>query len=166
MANHNNAPVRISGHCADLTLRDCCVTIVGMVDNLYCTNCDIKNAGTIKLKSLIVNKTNTQTVYRDRIVEVEKPVYRDKIVYRDRPVPFAPPEPIDTWRDRVDALLEVNRAQAQRIAELERIIDEGREGKTEDPWLSQKPTKADCARVLKQLNIYMDYEDYSPTPEY
>ena len=136
--------VYINGRVEDLHMNGGVVYNYGHVD-------DIHQNGGIQYGTR-EQQPQTRVEYRDRVVEkrvdVVQVVYRDreKIVYRDNN---------DTAhvRDLLDAAMEVNRRQAERIKELERIISEHREAETPDPWDVQ-PTRADCERLMKQFDIF------------
>lgn len=134
----------IQGHVEDLHMNGGVIYNYGHVD-------DIHQNGGIQYGTR-EQQPQTRVVYRDRVVEkrveVVKFVNRDreKIVYRDN-------NETAHVRDLLDAAMEVNRRQVERIKELERIISEHREAETPDPWDVQ-PTRADCERLLKQLDIF------------
>ena len=136
--------VYINGHVEDLHMNGGVVYNYGHVDDLH------QNGGVQYGTSQ--QQPQTRVVYRDRVVEkrveVVKWKYRDreKIVYRDN-------NETAHVRDLLDAAMEVNRRQAERIKELERIISEHREAETTDPW-DVRPTRADCERLLKQFDIF------------
>lgn len=129
----------INGHVEVLQMNGGVVYNNGHIDNMH------QNGGTQYGTSQ--QQPQTRAVYRDRVVEkrveVVKWKYRDreKIVYRDN-------GETAHVRDLLDAAMEVNRRQAERIKELERIISEHREAETTDPW-DVRPTRADCERLLK-----------------
>lgn len=138
----------INGHVEDLHMNGGVVYNYGRVD-------DIHQNGGIQYGTGGARQQQPQReriVYRDRVVEkkveVVKWKYRDreKIVYRDN-------DETAHLRDLLDAALEVNRRQAERISELERIISDHREAETSDPW-DVKPTKADCERLLRQFDLF------------
>lgn len=118
----------IHGHVEDLHMNGGVVYNYGHIDDLH------QNGG-IQYGTR-QQQPQTRVVYRDR----------EKIVYRDN-------NETAHVRDLLDAAMEVNRRQAERIKELERIISEHREAETPDPWDVQ-PTQADCERLLKQLDIF------------
>lgn len=134
----------ISGHIEDLHMAGGVAYIHGHVEDLHMNGGVVYNYGHID--DLHQNggiqygtrqqQPQTRVVYRDR----------EKIVYRDN-------NETAHVRDLLDAAMEVNRRQAERIKELERIISEHREAETPDPWDVQ-PTQADCERLLKQLDIF------------
>lgn len=134
----------IQGHVEDLHMNGGVVYNYGHIDDMH------QNGG-IQYGTR-EQQPQTRVVYRDRVVEkrveVVKFVNRDreKIVYRDN-------NETAHVRDLLDAAMEVNRRQAERIKELERIISEHREAETPDPW-DVKPTRADCERLLKQFDIF------------
>ena len=134
----------IQGHVEDLHMNGGVVYNYGHVD-------DIHQNGGIQYGTR-EQQPQTRVVYRDRVVEkrveVVKFVNRDreKIVYRDN-------NETAHVRDLLDAAMEVNRRQAERIKELERIISEHREAETPDPW-DVRPTRTDCERLMKQLDIF------------
>lgn len=135
----------INGHVEVLQMNGGVVYNNGHIDNMH------QNGGT--QYGTRQQQPQTRVEYRDRVVEkrveVVKWKYRDreKIVYRDN-------GETAHVRDLLDAAMEVNRRQAERIKELERIISEHREAETTDPW-DVRPTRADCERLLKQLNIFI-----------
>lgn len=149
-----------SGHIEDLHMAGGVVYINGRVEDLHMNGGVVYNYGHVDdihqnggiQYGTREQQSQTRVEYRDRVVEkrveVVQVVYRDreKIVYRDNN---------DTAhvRDLLDAAMEVNRRQAERIRELERIISEHREVEAPDPWDVQ-PTRADCERLLKQLDIF------------
>lgn len=134
----------INGHVEVLQMNGGVVYNNGHIDNMH------QNGGT--QYGTRQQQPQTRVEYRDRVVEkrveVVKWKYRDreKIVYRDN-------GETAHVRDLLDAAMEVNRRQAERIKELERIISEHREAETTDPW-DVRPTRADCERLLKQLDIF------------
>lgn len=134
----------IQGHVEDLHMNGGVVYNYGHIDDMH------QNGGIQYGTS--EQQPQTRVVYRDRVVEkrveVVKFVNRDreKIVYRDN-------NETAHVRDLLDAAMEVNRRQAERIKELERIISEHRETENPDPWDVQ-PTQADCERLLKQFDIF------------
>ena len=134
----------IQGHVEDLHMNGGVVYNYGHIDDMH------QNGGIQYGTS--EQQPQTRVVYRDRVVEkrveVVKFVNRDreKIVYRDN-------NETAHVRDLLDAAMEVNRRQAERIKELERIISEHREAETTDPWDVQ-PTRADCERLMKQFDIF------------
>lgn len=150
----------INGHVEKLYMGDCVVYIDGQVEDLHLNGGVVYNHGQIygihqnggTLYGTIQQQPQARVVYRDRVVEkrveVVKWKYRDreKIVYRDN-------DETAHLRDLLDAAMEVNRRQAERIKELERIISEHREAEIPDPW-DVRPTQADCKRLLKQLDIF------------
>lgn len=133
----------IQGHVEDLQMHGGVVYNYGHIDDLH------QNGG-IQYGTRQQQHSQTRVVYRDRVVEkrVEVVKYRDreKIVYRDN-------GETAHVRDLLDAAMEVNRRQAERIKELERIISEHREAETPDPW-DVRPTRADCERLIRQLDIF------------
>ena len=135
--------VYINGHVDDLRMNGGVVYNYGHVD-------DIHQNGGVQYGTL--RQPQTRVEYRDRVVEkrveVVKWQYRDreKIVYRDN-------GETAHVRDLLDAAMEVNRRQAERIKELERIISEHREADNTDPWEVQ-PTQDDCEQLLKQFDIF------------
>lgn len=150
----------ISGHIEDLQMTGGVAYIQGHVEDLHMSGGVVYNYGHVDdlhqngglQYGTCQQQPQTRVVYRDRVVEkrveVVKWKYRDreKIVYRDN-------NETAHVRDLLDAAMEVNRRQAERIKELEHIISEHREAETPDPW-EVKPTRADCERLLKQLNIF------------
>ena len=134
----------INGHVEVLQMNGGVVYNNGHIDNMH------QNGGT--QYGTRQQQPQTRVEYRDRVVEkrveVVKWKYRDreKIVYRDN-------GETAHVRDLLDAAMEVNRRQAERIKELERIISEHREAETTDPW-DVRPTRADCERLLKQFDIF------------
>ena len=137
----------IQGHVEDLHMNGGVVYNYGHIDDMH------QNGG-IQYGTSQRQQPQTRVEYRDRVVEkrveVVKFVNRDreKIVYRDN-------NETAHVRDLLDAAMEVNRRQAERIKELERIISEHREAETPDPW-DVKPTRADCERLLKQFDIFIN----------
>jgi hypothetical protein len=134
----------IQGHVGDLHMNGGVVYNYGHIDDMH------QNGG-IQYGTR-EQQPQARVEYRDRVVEkrveVVQVVYRDreKIVYRDN-------NETAHVRDLLDAAMEVNRRQAERIKELERIISEHREAETSDLWDVQ-PTRADCERLLKQFDIF------------
>jgi putative alpha-1,2-mannosidase len=126
----------IKGHVNDLHMNGGVVYNYGRVDDLH------QNGG-VQYDSC-QQQPQTRVVYRDRVVENRVEIVKWK--YRDN-------EETAHVRDLLDAAMEVNRRQAERIKELERIISEHRESETTDPWDVQ-PTQADCERLLKQFDIF------------
>ena len=126
----------IKGHVNDLHMNGGVVYNYGRVDDLH------QNGGVHY--DFCQQQPQTRVVYRDRVVENRVEVVKWK--YRDN-------EETVHVRELLDAAMEVNRRQAERIKELERIISEHREAETTDPWDVQ-PTPADCERLLKQFDIF------------
>jgi hypothetical protein len=142
----------ISGYVEDLHVAGGEVYINGQVGDLHLNGGVVYDYGQIGifhqnggiLYDSCQQQPQTRVVYRDRIVENRVEVVKWK--YRDN-------EETAHVRDLLDAAMEVNRRQAERIKELERIISEHRESETTDPWDVQ-PTQADCERLLKQFDIF------------
>ena len=134
----------MNGHVEDLHMNGGVVYNYGHVDDLH------QNGGI--QYGTCQQQPQTRVVYRDRVVEKEvvKWKYRDreKIVYRDN-------DETARLRDLLDAAIEVNHRQADRIKALEQIISEHREAAIHDPW-DIKPTKEDCKKLLKQFNIFTE----------
>jgi hypothetical protein len=126
----------IKGHVNDLHMNGGVVYNYGRVDDLH------QNGGV--QYDFCQQQPQTRVVYRDRVVENRVEVVKWK--YRDN-------EETAHVRDLLDAAMEVNRRQAERIKELERIISEHRETENPDPWDVQ-PTQADCEQLLKQFDIF------------
>ena len=126
----------IKGHVNDLHMNGGVVYNYGRVDDLH------QNGGVHY--DFCQQQPQTRVVYRDRVVENRVEVVKWK--YRDN-------EETVHVRELLDAAMEVNRRQAERIKELERIISEHRETENSDPWDVQ-PTPADCERLLKQFDIF------------
>jgi hypothetical protein len=126
----------IKGHVNDLHMNGGVVYNYGRVDDLH------QNGG-VQYDSC-QQQPQTRVVYRDRVVENRVEIVKWK--YRDN-------EETAHVRDLLDAAMEVNRRQAERIKELERIISEHRETENSDPWDVQ-PTPSDCERLLKQFDIF------------
>ena len=149
-----------SGHIEDLHMAGGVAYIQGHVEDLHMNGGVVYNYGHIDdmhqnggiQYGTREQQPQARVEYRDRVVEkrveVVKWKYRDreKIVYRDN-------NETAHVRDLLDAAMEVNRRQAERIKELERIISEHREAETPDPW-DVRPTRADCERLMKQLDIF------------
>ena len=149
-----------SGHIEDLHMAGGVAYIQGHVEDLHMNGGVVYNYGHIDdmhqnggiQYGTREQQPQTRVEYRDRVVEkrveVVQVVYRDreKIVYRDN-------NETAHVRDLLEAAMEVNRRQAERIKELERIISEHREAETPAPW-DVRPTRADCERLLKQLDIF------------
>ena len=125
----------IQGHVEDLHMNGGVVYNYGHIDDMH-QNGGIQYGTREQQPQTRVEYREVQVVYRDR----------EKIVYRDN-------NETAHVRDLLDAAMEVNRRQAERIKELERIISEHREAETPDPW-DVKPTRADCERLMKQLDIF------------
>lgn len=142
----------ITGHIEELHVSGGEVNIYGHVNDLHMSGGKVYNYGKI---DDFHGARYTQTIpqvkieYRDRVKEVIKWKYRDreKIVYRDN-------DDTAHLRDLLEAAMEVNRRQAERIKELEKTISEHREAQMPDPW-NIRPTKMDCERVLKQYDIFL-----------
>ena len=144
----------ISGQIEDLHIAGGMVYINGQVEDLHMNGGMLYNYG--QIGDLHQNggvqygtcrqqqQPQERVVYRDRVIENRVEVVKWK--YRDN-------EETAHVRELLDAAMEVNRRQAERIKELERIISEHREAETPDPW-DVHPTRADCKRLLKQLNIF------------
>lgn len=150
----------INGHLENLNMNGGVTYIQGHVDDLWVYGGVVYNSGHIDFQHTIGGSQpqppREKIVYRDRVVEkkVEVVKYRDrvvekeKIVYRDRPG-------VEHLQEQLDAALEVNRRQAERIRKLEQIIRKHREAKTKDPWDIQ-PTPAECEQLLKQFDIFTE----------
>ena len=142
--------VYLNGHVEDLHMNNGVVYNYGHIDDLH------QNGGIHYENNRQQQPQSASIIYRDRVVyrdrvmekEVVKWKYRDreKVVFRDN-------DETAHLRDLLEAALEVNRRQAERIKEMERIISEHREAKTSDPW-NVEPTKADCKRLLKQFDLF------------
>jgi hypothetical protein len=144
----------ISGQIEDLHIAGGMVYINGQVEDLHMNGGMLYNYG--QIGDLHQNggvqygtcrqqqQPQERVVYRDRVIENRVEVVKWK--YRDN-------EETAHVRDLLDAAMEVNRRQAERIKELERIISEHRESETTDPWDVQ-PTQADCEQLLKQFDIF------------
>ena len=149
----------ISGHIEDLHVDGGVAYVNGHVEDLHMNGGVIYNYGHIDNhhQNGGVNfgaQQPERVVYRDRVVEkrVEvvkwKYIDREKIVYRDN-------DETAHLRDLLDAALEVNHRQADRIAALEYVISKRREAAMPDPW-DMEPTKKDCKKLLKQFRIFTD----------
>ena len=144
----------ISGQIEDLHIAGGMVYINGQVEDLHMNGGMLYNYG--QIGDLHQNggvqygtcrqqqQPQERVVYRDRIVENRVEVVKWK--YRDN-------EETAHVRELLDAAMEVNRRQAERIKELERIISEHREADNTDPWDVQ-PTQSDCEQLLKQFDIF------------
>ena len=144
----------ISGQIEDLHIAGGMVYINGQVEDLHMNGGMLYNYG--QIGDLHQNggvqygtcrqqqQPQERVVYRDRVIENRVEVVKWK--YRDN-------EETAHVRELLDAAMEVNRRQAERIKELERIISEHRETENPDPWDVQ-PTQADCEQLLKQFDIF------------
>ena len=144
----------ISGQIEDLHIAGGMVYINGQVEDLHMNGGMLYNYG--QIGDLHQNggiqygtcrqqqQPQERVVYRDRVIENRVEVVKWK--YRDN-------QEAAHVRELLDAAMEVNRRQAERIKELERIISEHREAENSDPWDVQ-PTQADCERLLKQFDIF------------
>ena len=144
----------ISGQIEDLHIAGGMVYINGQVEDLHMNGGMLYNYG--QIGDLHQNggvqygtcrqqqQPQERVVYRDRVIENRVEVVKWK--YRDN-------EETAHVRELLDAAMEVNRRQAERIKELERIISEHREAETTDPWDVQ-PTQVDCEQLLKQFDIF------------
>ena len=144
----------ISGQIEDLHIAGGMVYINGQVEDLHMNGGMLYNYG--QIGDLHQNggvqygtcrqqqQPQERVVYRDRVIENRVEVVKWK--YRDN-------EETAHVRELLDAAMEVNRRQAERIKELERIISEHRETENPDPWDVQ-PTQDDCERLLKQFDIF------------
>lgn len=144
----------ISGQIEDLHIAGGMVYINGQVEDLHMNGGMLYNYG--QIGDLHQNggvqygtcrqqqQPQERVVYRDRVIENRVEVVKWK--YRDN-------EETAHVRELLDAAMEVNRRQAERIKELERIISEHREAEIADPWGVQ-PTQADCEQLLKQFDIF------------
>lgn len=144
----------ISGQIEDLHIAGGMVYINGQVEDLHMNGGMLYNYG--QIGDLHQNggvqygtcrqqqQPQERVVYRDRVIENRVEVVKWK--YRDN-------EETAHVRELLDAAMEVNRRQAERIKELERILSEHREAENPDPWDAQ-PTQADCERLLKQFDIF------------
>lgn len=144
----------ISGQIEDLHIAGGMVYINGQVEDLHMNGGMLYNYG--QIGDLHQNggvqygtcrqqqQPRERVVYRDRVIENRVEVVKWK--YRDN-------EETAHVRELLDAAMEVNRRQAERIKELERIISEHRETENPDPWNVQ-PTQADCEQLLHQFDIF------------
>ena len=144
----------ISGQIEDLHIAGGMVYINGQVEGLHMNGGMLYNYG--QIGDLHQNggvqygtcrqqqQPQERVVYRDRVIENRVEVVKWK--YRDN-------EETAHVRELLDAAMEVNRRQAERIKELERIISEHREIENPDPWDVQ-PTPADCEQLLRQFDIF------------
>ena len=144
----------ISGQIEDLHIAGGMVYINGQVEDLHMNGGMLYNYG--QIGDLHQNggvqygtcrqqqQPQERVVYRDRVIENRVEVVKWK--YRDN-------EETAHVRELLDAAMEVNRRQAERIKELERILSEHRETENPDPWDAQ-PTQADCEQLLKQFDIF------------
>ena len=123
--------VYINGHVEDLHMNGGVVYNYGHVDDLH------QNGGIHYENNRQQQSQSANIIYRDR----------EKVVYRDN-------DETAHLRDLLDAAMEVNRRQAERIKEMERIISEHREAETSDPW-DVRPTRAECERLLKQFDLFI-----------
>jgi hypothetical protein len=143
--------VYVNGHVEDLHMNGGVIYNYGRVDDLHQNGGIHYDKGKQHAQASIIYCD--RVVYRDRVVEKEvvKWKYRDreKIVYRNDDATE------NHLRDLLEAAMEVNRRQAARIKEMERIISKHREAEIEDPW-DIEPTKADCKKLLKQFNIFTE----------
>jgi hypothetical protein len=128
----------IKGHVNDLHMNGGVVYNYGRVDDLH------QNGGVQYGTCRQQQQPQERVVYRDRVIENRVEVVKWK--YRNN-------EETAHVRDLLDAAMEVNRRQAERIKELECIISEHREAENPDPWDVQ-PTQADCEQLLKQFDIF------------
>lgn len=159
----------INGHIEDLYLTGGVVYINGHVDDLHMNGGVVNNYGHVDdlhQNGGIHNENKSQgekIIYRDNVVYRDRIVYRDRVVekevvkwkYSDREkVVYRDNDETAHLRDLLDAAIEVNHRQAERIKELERIIIEHREADTFNPWDSVRPTKADCERLLRQFDLF------------
>lgn len=139
----------INGHVEDLHLNGGVVYNYGHVDDMH-QNGGV-NYGTNQ-KPRVIYRDRIE--YRDRVVEKEvvKWKYRDreKVVYRDN-------DETAHLRDILDAAIEVNHLQAERIKELERIISQHWEASTLDPW-NVEPTRTECEALLTQFDIFRNHD--------
>ena len=131
------------GHVNNLHMYGGSAHIYGHVD------CLVQHGGTIHDNNIQMQHQPI-VKYRDRVVKVVKWRYKtkEKIVYKDN-------DETARLRELLDAVMEVNHSQAARIKELERIISEHRETEIPDQW-NVKPTKADCERLLKQFDMFVE----------
>lgn len=144
----------ISGQIEDLHIAGGMVYINGQVEDLHMNGGMLYNYG--QIGDLHQNggvqygtcrqqqQPRERVVYRDRVIENRVEVVKWK--YRDN-------EETAHVRELLDAAMEVNHRQAERIKELERIISEHRETENPDPWDVQ-PTPADCEQLLHQFDIF------------
>lgn len=145
--------VYVNGHVGDLHMNNGVLYNYGHVDDLH------QNGGIHYENNRQQQPHQSQAasiIYRDRVVYRERVVEKEvvKWKYRDREkIVFRDNDETAHLRDLLDAAMEVNRRQAERIKEMERIISEHREAEIEDPW-DVEPTKADCKRLLKQFDLF------------
>ena len=154
----NADTTRITGNVENLQMNGGVAYIHGHVDDLWVHGGVVYNYGHIDFHHTFGDAQpqppREKIVYRDRVVEKEKVVYRDRVVEKEKIVYRDSPDTAEV-RERLDAALEVNRRQARRIRELERIISKHREAKTKDPWDVQ-PTTDECEQLLKQFDIFTE----------
>jgi hypothetical protein len=137
----------INGHLEELRMAGGVVYINGHVD-------DLRMAGGVVYNYGRVDDIHQSSGVQYGILRQQQPQPQVRVVYRDREkIVYRDNEETAHVRDLLDAAVEVNRRQAERIKELERIISEHRETENPDPWDVQ-PTQADCERLLKQFDIF------------
>ena len=150
----------INGHLENLHMNGGVTYIQGHVDDLWLYGGVVYNSGHIDYQHNIggaqPEPPREKIVYRDRVVEkkVEVVKYRDRVVEKEKIVYRDSPDTAEV-RERLDAALEVNHQQAERIRELERIVRNQRGRKPDDPW-DVEPTKKDCTSLLKQFDIFTE----------
>ena len=153
-------PTRITGNVENLQMNGGVAYIHGHVDDLWVHGGVVYNYGNIDFQHTFGDAQpqppREKIVYRDRVVEkkVEVVKYRDRVVEKEKIVYRDSPDTVEV-RERLEAALEVNRRQADRIRKLEQIISKHREAKTKDPWDIQ-PTPDECEQLLRQFDIFTE----------
>lgn len=153
-------PTRITGNVENLHMSGGVAYIHGHIDDLWVQGGVVYNYGHIDFQHTFggaqPQPPREKIVYRDRVVEkkVEVVKYRDRVVEKEKIVYRDSPDTAEV-RERLEAALEANSRQADRIRELEQIISKHREAKTKDPWDIQ-PTPAECEQLLRQFDIFTE----------
>ncbi len=169
--------VTINGTAMRMDLHDAEVINYGTIMHLAGSNVTVRNNGTI-----MHGGGQTRIVYRDRYItspEAEQKCKRleaeledtknklfaanretRRLSQRIRELETATKKSNSQLHleDLLQAALEVNHEAAQRIKELERGVCDAYLRQQIDPW-DMRPTKEQCARVLKSLEAFVDIEE-------
>ena len=167
----------VNGTVMRMDLQNAEVVNNGTIMHLNGQNITLRNHGTIMHGS-----GSTRIVYRDRFVtdpqaeaavkklqaELEQAkkklasAQRENRTLRERvkELEAAPKrdERLRHTEELLECAMEVNREQAQRIKDLERGVCDTYLKQQIDPW-DLRPTNEQCARLLRRLEAYIDFEE-------